>query len=76
MCRTIYRQFIADLRSDTFPDGSQPSSSTLSQHGVEVVPIDELLSEPGRKTRPAHIVVVLRGLPGAGKTFLGKLIKV
>ena len=38
--------------------------------------IDDLLLPPGRKHRPPQIVVILRGLPGSGKTYVGKLIKV
>ena len=37
--------------------------------------IDDLLLPPGRKHRPPQIVVILRGLPGSGKTYVGKLIK-
>ena len=43
---------------------------------VETVSIDDLLIPPGRKHRPPQIVVILRGLPGSGKTYVGKLIKV
>ena len=37
--------------------------------------IDSLISSPGRSSRPPKIVIVLRGLPGAGKSHLAKLIK-
>ena len=43
---------------------------------IETVKVDDLLVPPGRKSRPSQIVVILRGLPGAGKTYVGKLIKV
>lgn len=37
--------------------------------------IEDLLSPPGRKTRPPRLVIIMRGPPGSGKTFLAKLIK-
>lgn len=42
----------------------------------ETVLIEDLLCHPGRLKRPRHILVILRGLPGSGKTFVAKLIKV
>ena len=70
------RMRIAELRNDTFPRTSGfPSGSGCASPSVEVVPIDEILSEPGRSNRPPHIIIILRGLPGTGKTFLSKLIK-
>nr|XP_015834690.1 PREDICTED: YLP motif-containing protein 1 isoform X1 [Tribolium castaneum] len=40
-----------------------------------VVLIEDLISPPGRFKRPPRIVIILRGPPGSGKTFLAKLIK-
>lgn len=37
--------------------------------------IEDLLNMPGRAARPQRLVVILRGPPGSGKTFLAKLIK-
>ncbi|XP_043284226.1 uncharacterized protein ZAP3 [Venturia canescens] len=37
--------------------------------------IDDLLCLPGRQNRPPKIVVILRGPPGSGKSFVAKLIK-
>lgn len=37
--------------------------------------IKELLDVPGRFHRPPRIVIILRGPPGSGKTYLAKLIK-
>ncbi|KAI9554282.1 hypothetical protein GHT06_019554 [Daphnia sinensis] len=42
---------------------------------VEVVMVEDLLLPPGRYGRPSKIVVVLRGLPGSGKSHLARLIK-
>ncbi|KAG8198182.1 hypothetical protein JTE90_006927 [Oedothorax gibbosus] len=41
----------------------------------EATPIDDLLMPPKRTTRPKQIVIVLRGIPGSGKTHVAKLIK-
>lgn len=35
-----------------------------------------MLCLPGRSNRPQQIVVIVRGLPGSGKTYVSKLIKV
>ncbi|RWS23035.1 YLP motif-containing protein 1-like protein, partial [Leptotrombidium deliense] len=40
-----------------------------------VVSIDDLLSPPSRDFRPKNIVIILRGLPGSGKTYFAKLVK-
>lgn len=42
---------------------------------MEVVMVEDLLLPPGRYGRPSKIVVVLRGLPGSGKSHLARLIK-
>jgi len=43
---------------------------------IETVQVDDLLAPPSRFSRPDHIVVIIRGLPGAGKTYVSKLLKV
>ncbi|TUA53251.1 YLP motif-containing protein 1 [Bagarius yarrelli] len=37
--------------------------------------VDDILKPPGRATRPDRIVVIMRGLPGSGKSHLAKLIR-
>ncbi|XP_075188429.1 YLP motif-containing protein 1 [Anomaloglossus baeobatrachus] len=37
--------------------------------------VDDLLKKPGRQNRPDRIVVIMRGLPGSGKTHVAKLIR-
>ncbi|XP_046749022.1 uncharacterized protein LOC124412874 isoform X6 [Diprion similis] len=37
--------------------------------------VDDILFQPGRQTRPPKIVIILRGPPGSGKSFVAKLIK-
>ena len=43
--------------------------------GRNIVYIDDLLSFPGRLSRPSKICIIMRGIPGSGKTHLAKLIK-
>ena len=43
---------------------------------IESVSVEDLLCDPGRKTRPEHLVVIFRGLPGSGKSHVAKLLKV
>lgn len=49
---------------------------TDSSSRAETVLIEDLLCQPGRQKRPRRILIILRGLPGSGKTFVAKLIKV
>lgn len=42
---------------------------------AELVSADDLLCKPGRDKRPPQVVVIIRGLPGSGKTYVSKLIR-
>ena len=39
------------------------------------VRVDSLVQLPGRLSRPPRLAVILRGLPGAGKSHVAKLLK-
>ena len=41
----------------------------------ETVAVEHLLEPPGRYGRPSKLVVILRGLPGSGKSHVARLIK-
>ncbi|XP_035704733.1 uncharacterized protein LOC110843786 isoform X2 [Folsomia candida] len=41
----------------------------------QTIDILDILNQPGRAKRPSQIVVILRGLPGSGKSYIAKLIK-
>ena len=52
---------------------SKPSATPPVQ--AETVAIETLLDSPHRASRPEHLVLILRGLPGSGKTFAAKKIR-
>ncbi|XP_060772170.1 YLP motif-containing protein 1 isoform X3 [Neoarius graeffei] len=64
-----------DRRS--YPDEPPPPPAVPQR--VEKKPetknVDDILKPPGRATRPDRIVVIMRGLPGSGKSHLAKLIR-
>jgi len=41
----------------------------------EVFSAADVFDKPGREKRPKNIAIILRGIPGAGKSFIAKLIK-
>ena len=41
----------------------------------DVLQVDDLIHPPGRYMRPPKIVIIFRGIPGAGKSFVAKNIK-
>jgi adenylate kinase family enzyme len=53
----------------------KPESNKTNSSKKSAVLIEDLISPPGRYSRPPRIVIILRGPPGSGKTFLAKLIK-
>jgi Mrp family chromosome partitioning ATPase len=74
---------MCELQSFTFPltsrDVTACAQDRVLQHqqtsAGEVITLDDLLEPPGRYIRPPKIVVIFRGLPGSGKTFIAKNIK-
>ena len=64
-----HRRVYADYKK-----GEGSSQSTVKK--AETLSVEDLLCNPGRKARPEHIVVIVRGLPGAGKTYVSKLLRV
>ncbi|KAK9875658.1 hypothetical protein WA026_009455 [Henosepilachna vigintioctopunctata] len=51
------------------------SRSMESKKSSNITMIEDLINPPGRSNRPPRIVIILRGPPGSGKTYLAKLIK-
>lgn len=46
-----------------------------SHENSNTITVKEILLNPGRLTRPKNIVVILRGPPGSGKSYVAKLMK-
>ncbi|KAF5204750.1 Ylp motif-containing protein [Thalictrum thalictroides] len=69
------------LRATSSPPTNPPASSDVapllrpSPDKPKVVDTSSLFKRPGRDTRPDHIVVILRGLPGSGKSYLAKMLR-
>uniref|UniRef100_A0A1I8HB61 YLP motif-containing protein 1 n=1 Tax=Macrostomum lignano TaxID=282301 RepID=A0A1I8HB61_9PLAT len=59
-----------------FASAAARSLKEASQPALEP-PVDllSLLCQPGRQSRPHNLCILLRGLPGAGKSRLARLIK-
>ncbi|CAI9757518.1 unnamed protein product [Fraxinus pennsylvanica] len=47
----------------------------LSSDEPKVIDASHILKHPHRATRPDHIVIILRGLPGGGKSYLAKMLR-
>lgn len=61
--------------TNQFPSGPQPEIFPQTEIKGETVLIKDLLSPPGRFHRPNQLVIILRGPPGSGKSYVAKLIK-
>ncbi|XP_060037275.1 YLP motif-containing protein 1 isoform X5 [Erinaceus europaeus] len=53
----------------------QPPPAPRGEKKPESKNVDDILKPPGRESRPERIVVIMRGLPGSGKTHVAKLIR-
>ncbi|XP_019740498.1 YLP motif-containing protein 1 isoform X3 [Hippocampus comes] len=66
-----------------YPEDRGPPSSALplaqpappAEKKPEIKNVDDLLKPPGRLSRPERIVIIMRGLPGSGKSHVAKLIR-
>ncbi|KAL0439898.1 UNVERIFIED_CONTAM: YLP motif-containing protein 1 [Sesamum latifolium] len=47
----------------------------LSLDKPKVIDASHILKHPHRANRPDHIVIILRGLPGSGKSYLAKVLR-
>ncbi|XP_066533489.1 YLP motif-containing protein 1 isoform X2 [Hoplias malabaricus] len=70
----------------SYPEERPPPVASLPPPPPAVVPprvekkpetknVEDILKHPGRASRPDRIVVIMRGLPGSGKSHLAKLIR-
>ncbi|KAK6123254.1 hypothetical protein DH2020_043011 [Rehmannia glutinosa] len=61
--------------SKTFKGESEKPSRHPSLDKPKVIDASHILKHPHRANRPDHIVVILRGLPGSGKSYLAKFLR-
>ncbi|XP_005170211.2 YLP motif-containing protein 1 isoform X1 [Danio rerio] len=68
----------------SYPDERQPPPTSLPPSAPVAPPVEkkpeiknaeDILKPPGRSSRPDRIVVIMRGLPGSGKSHVAKLIR-
>ncbi|GAV73831.1 AAA_33 domain-containing protein [Cephalotus follicularis] len=52
-----------------------PPLKKLSPEKPKAVDASHLFKQPHRATRPDHLVIILRGLPGSGKSYLAKMLR-
>lgn len=65
--RTLSNQYLGEGQS--FP------LKQFSSDKPKVINASHLFKHPHRATRPDHLVIILRGLPGSGKSYLAKLLR-
>ncbi|KAL4195573.1 hypothetical protein AMTRI_Chr05g73970 [Amborella trichopoda] len=59
-----------------FIDNARPFDSKLTQSDKpKFVDASLLFKHPHRSTRPDHFVIILRGLPGSGKSYVAKALR-
>ncbi|XP_051123126.1 uncharacterized protein LOC127246010 isoform X2 [Andrographis paniculata] len=51
------------------------SSRHLPLDKPRIIDASHILKHPHRANRPDHMVIILRGLPGSGKSYLAKLLR-
>ncbi|KAI4343843.1 hypothetical protein L6164_011145 [Bauhinia variegata] len=61
--------------SQQYRDAQPFSLRQLSADKPKVIDASHLFKHPHRATRPDHIVIILRGLPGSGKSYLAKMLR-
>lgn len=57
------------------PSRPRPPPQKMMKIDAVIVRVEDLLNDPARQKRPKRIVILLRGLPGSGKSHVAKLIR-
>ncbi|XP_043723984.1 uncharacterized protein LOC122670984 [Telopea speciosissima] len=69
-------QIIHQTSSKQYSDEGKPFPvKHPSPDRVKVIDASHLFRHPHRATRPDHFVIILRGLPGSGKSYLAKMLR-
>ncbi|XP_061785293.1 uncharacterized protein ylpm1 [Nerophis lumbriciformis] len=69
------RGYPEDRGPPTAPLAPPPQPPPQVEKKPEIKNVDDILKQPGRKSRPERIVIIMRGLPGSGKSHVAKLIR-
>ncbi|GAA0159661.1 DNA metabolism protein [Lithospermum erythrorhizon] len=69
--QTIHHEFPKTYQRESEQFPSQYSTPDVHK----IVDASLLLKHPHRTTRPDHIVIIFRGLPGSGKSYLAKMLR-
>ncbi|KAM9840266.1 uncharacterized protein ylpm1 [Aulostomus maculatus] len=70
------RSYPEDRAPSTAPPLPPPPQPPLPvEKKPEIKNVDDILKPPGRLSRPERIVIIMRGLPGSGKSHVAKLIR-
>ncbi|XP_060170263.1 uncharacterized protein LOC132600856 [Lycium barbarum] len=67
----MHRYTSSSIRSG----GSEHPLLEVPPEKSKVIDAKHILKHPYRATRPDHLVVILRGLPGSGKSYLAKMLR-
>uniref|UniRef100_A0A3B5AEX1 YLP motif-containing protein 1 n=1 Tax=Stegastes partitus TaxID=144197 RepID=A0A3B5AEX1_9TELE len=73
MDRRTYPEDRGPPTAPALPPPAQPPPRVEKK--PEIKNIDDILKPPGRLSRPERIVIIMRGLPGSGKSHVAKLIR-
>ncbi|XP_048228655.1 YLP motif-containing protein 1 isoform X2 [Ricinus communis] len=75
---SLTNSYLQTKPSTAFLSEEWQTSSVPKQFSSDkpmVIDAFRLFKQPYRATRPEHIVIILRGLPGSGKSYLAKMIR-
>ncbi|KAK1312743.1 hypothetical protein QJS10_CPA07g00380 [Acorus calamus] len=67
--------FVQQLQPKPLDDGQHFRSSAQLTSKSVAIDAARLFRHPHRATRPDHLVIILRGLPGSGKSYLAKTLR-
>ncbi|KAL6281250.1 hypothetical protein ACE6H2_018131 [Prunus campanulata] len=63
------------ISSKQYGEGHPFPRKQSSLDKPKVIDASHLFKQPHRLTRPDHFVIILRGLPGSGKSYLAKMLR-
>ncbi|GER49997.1 P-loop containing nucleoside triphosphatehydrolases superfamily protein [Striga asiatica] len=67
--------FTKEIHTVTMASSSEKPYRDLLLDKPKVIDASHILKHPHRSNRPDHIVIILRGLPGSGKSYLAKFLR-